>query len=575
MAPLSTTCALLGLIAAAAATAGALAGNSSALFHFPESGRIRAATSGRPSPLRVPSVPAGSSSSQMTVSVSSKPSPTSSPPVSGSPAATTTTTTTLLPSTHWDVDTKPAANVKPVPPGMASSPLFYGDAGASKAGHFAFLSYTFTKPSVNLDHADDAAVSVLDRGRLSVDFHTREAFQHAFDSWSVVHGLVLIVYADGCGSTQGERCFFDVDGLEVVSNSSRIIVRGRAAHPHQVSSGGETEWGWWTPHEKPSRLTKRRRSWKAFWAAAKRLFFSDLIGPSVSYGAEKTLSWALPNASSDAKTSWPLTNSPWGRDAVLLKAAGSPDANGTDPFLRVFCVQCGASGQARLAGRAAWSFQHGLTEGHMELRTDMAISLKVGIDARAGIRTEIDKHLMSTALPGLNFGPVAVEPHVSIRARAIVDTASQGRLLAGAEMGLRNAHAIVDLVGSSKRDMGGWKPYLEPVLEANGHVALSAVLGLPVAFECSLRIGPWSRMVAIVDEPSIGAKVQSLGAVQTSKKNSRFLAVGFHSQSACAGIDTQLSWRNFVSYRTNAAGQNDQSLFDSGRQRLAPKCIHA
>ncbi|RDA94042.1 hypothetical protein CP533_5307 [Ophiocordyceps camponoti-saundersi (nom. inval.)] len=585
MAPLSTTCTLLGLLLVVAA-AGSLPGNSSANFHFPQSGRVRPAAAGTPL-LSGPS--GGGNGSNPSVSVDQ---PTGTGPASRNSSGTrhpgSSPKTTLLPGTHWDIDTKPAANVKPVPAGAPASPLFYGDADASRAGHFALLSYTFTKPSVNLDHADDTTVFVLDAGRrLRVDFHSQEAFDHAASTWSVARGLLLIVYAQGCGGHgHGERCFFDVDGLQLLGQR-RIVARGRAAHPHDVSTGGETEWGWWKPQNSsssssspssPSRLVKRRGRWAALWAFAKHMFPK---GPSVSYGVDKTISWALPNPDvhpshevnqlRDASTR-PVDKSPWGGEAVLLLSEGSSaddnnngNSNGsTNPFLHVFCVDCGASGRARIAGRAAWSLRDGLTEGHIEFHTDMLISLKVGIDAQTGLRTELDKELLMTGLPGLNFGPVSVDPFVSIRARAMVDVESKGQLLAGAEMGLNDAHAIVDLVDSSKNNVDGWKPYLQPVLEAKGDMMLSAELGLPVAFECNLRIGPWHRTVAIVDEPSVGADVKSVAAVSRSR------IWGGH----CSGMSTQLSWRNSLSYRANAAGQSDQSLFDTGRRKLAPRCVH-
>ncbi|KAF4587904.1 hypothetical protein GQ602_004597 [Ophiocordyceps camponoti-floridani] len=581
MAPLSTVYALIGLVVAA----GALPGNSSGHFHFQNGGRVRGSSSSTPSPVR-PAAPGTNSfrpeaigsvpgNSSRPVRIASPATSSSDPKTNGSLSSKTgrlhpgspPPATTLLPGTHWAVDTKPAEKVKPVPAGSASSPLFYGDASASKAGHFALLTYTFTKPSVNLDEADHADVSILDQGHLAVDFQSRDAFEHARGSWSIAKakaGLVLIVYADGCGGHgHGERCFFDVDDLQF-SGKRRIVVRGRAVHPHDISSGGETEWGWWTPEEKS---LERRGVWSSIWGTVKRLF-PEWNGPSAAFDLDKSISWMLPNHTQS------VTPSPWAGDAILLKSTGSTDVNGTDPFMHIFCVDCGSSGRARLAGRAAWSLRQGLTEGHIELRTDMALSLKVGVDVRGNLRTEIDRDLMGTDLPGLNFGPVAVEPHVSIRARAVVDAASQGRLLAGVEMGLRNAHAVVDLVDSSKNDVGGWKPYFQPILQADGRISLEAEMGLPVAFECSLRVGPWHKMVAIVDEPSIGANVQSMAAVGYSAA-SRFPSVGFRRRDSCKGINTQLSLRNYLSYRTSAGERNGHSLFDTGRRKLPAQCIHA
>ncbi|RDA85690.1 hypothetical protein CP532_0730 [Ophiocordyceps camponoti-leonardi (nom. inval.)] len=533
MAPLSTTCTLLGLLFTAAAAAGSLpAKNSSANFHFPQGGRVRSAASGS----------------------------SSSPLFSGTSAG------------------KNGSSVSP-----------------SRPGHFALLSYSFTKPSVNLDHADDTTVVVLDGGRsLRVDFHSQEAFDHAASTWSVTReeGLLLIAYAQGCGGHgHGERCFFDVHGIELLEQRRVVVARGRAAHPQDVSTGGETEWGWWTPKNSSSstsssssspsssRLVKRGL-WSSIRSFAEHLFTK---GPSFSLDADKIITWALPshfvhpgtevNQLHDAGA-LAVSNSPWGGEAVMLYSAGPSanddnmmsKANNTSPFLHVFCVDCGCSGRARIAGRAAWSWHGGLTAGHMSFQTDMLISLKVGIDARAGLRTEVDKELLMTDLPGLHFGIVSVDPHISVRARTRVDVAARGQLLAGAEMGLKEAYAVVDLVNSSKSDVGNWKPYLRPVLEAKGGMMLSAEMGLPVALECALRIGPWHSTVAIIDEPSVGADVTTVASVSRSRI--------WGGGGRCSGTSMQLSWRNSLAYRAHAAGQGgDVSLFDTGRRMLQPTCI--
>lgn len=103
---------------------------------------------------------------------------------------------------------------------------------------------------MNLDHSEHVSVSSAGADKLVVNFHSQEAFEHASTSWSAKEGLILIAYAKGCGEyDEGQRCYFDVSSLEVhASGSNRAIVaRGQAKHPDDISSGGDTEWGWWRP----------------------------------------------------------------------------------------------------------------------------------------------------------------------------------------------------------------------------------------------------------------------------------------------------------------------------------------
>ncbi|KAJ3509752.1 hypothetical protein NM208_g15629 [Fusarium decemcellulare] len=102
---------------------------------------------------------------------------------------------TLGPAVHWSYDTKPVTNVIPIPADKGSQ-MYYGVDDPTKSGHYAFLTYYFKKPSVNLDHSDHASVQYGSSG-LTVTFTNREAFQHAADSWNADGDMILVAFAQG------------------------------------------------------------------------------------------------------------------------------------------------------------------------------------------------------------------------------------------------------------------------------------------------------------------------------------------------------------------------------------------
>ncbi|KAG5955561.1 hypothetical protein E4U57_003364 [Claviceps arundinis] len=152
---------------------------------------------------------------------------------------------TLLPDVHWSYDTGHVKNVVPVPPEKGSE-MYYGVSDPSKSGHFAFLKYHFTVPSVNIDHTDHVTVRYHAHDGITALFSTQEAFKHALDTWSAKDGLILIAHVSGCeGHSQGERCYFSVSDLQFNQKELSVVAQGSSKHPDEITTSGETEWGWW------------------------------------------------------------------------------------------------------------------------------------------------------------------------------------------------------------------------------------------------------------------------------------------------------------------------------------------
>ncbi|KAG5955560.1 hypothetical protein E4U57_003363 [Claviceps arundinis] len=144
----------------------------------------------------------------------------------------TVPTATLLPDIHWSYDTGHVKNVVPVQPEKGSE-MYYGVS-------------VFTVPSVNIDHTDHVTVRYHAHDGITASFSTQEAFKHALDTWSAKDGLILIAHVPGCeGHRQGERCYFSVSDLQFNQKELSVVAQGSSKHPDEITTSGETEWGWW------------------------------------------------------------------------------------------------------------------------------------------------------------------------------------------------------------------------------------------------------------------------------------------------------------------------------------------
>jgi hypothetical protein len=570
----------------------------------------------------------------------------------------------------------------------------------AESGNFAFLTYYFDQPSVNLDQCGQVKDVVYSNQGLAVTFKSAEAYEIAQDTWSGDDGMVLITYTEGCGAYDKEdRCYFKVTGLTYNDNDHTILALGTPGHPSDLVSKGESEWGWWTPEEEEKSAAKSENSPSA--AAAGGASFSwnpsastptpepkaktrsgcvaqpdnknglpsacfgklfdleldDSLGSKAlsseqksflekvnkAAGHDATLTrrgcgWfcnafdkvkegvkntfenvkdTVENVVEDVKDTVhdvvedvkdkaeeittfsgdfdhditykvpdpndPLTSkligsdlvqssSPWG-PAILLKSFGIPEGlnvpAGVDAHLNVYCVNCGVSGTARIAGRATWKPLEGVTEAQVELWNDMQFMLQLGIDAQVSYKYNFETELFGVGLPGLSFGVITIGPYISVGTKIALEAAAKGRLLTGAEMGLQNAHVTLDLVHGENTKADSWDPYVKPILEVEGDVMLSASLGLPVGIKCGIKIATFDLSAGIVDEPSIKALAQVSASIGLNSTN--HWEAGFKEIDGCTGISSQLTWRNNL--YADITGFSNINIHDTGDMPLARGCI--
>lgn len=297
---------------------------------------------------------------------------------------------------------------------------------------------------------------------------------------------------------------------------------------------------------------------------------------SISGSINKDLAFQVPNPASAESSklqdsSTKQVTSPWG-DSILLKAFGDQSSVGSDGlhgYMNVFCVGCGVSGHASVAGRASWTPLGGFIQGQVEMHADVQFVFKLGIDAQMTYQKEFSNALLRLGLPGLTYGVVTIGPWVEVGSTVTLDAAAHGRLLAGAEMGLQAAHVLVDFINPSNSQKDGWEPYFKPVFEADGEIMLSASLGLPMGLKCGLQIASFSKSVGIIDEPSIKGTAQVAASVGLSTSGT--FAAGFKDTNGCTGISTQISWRNKL--YVDVLGLTQLNIYDTNDKLLAQNCI--
>ncbi|KAK4450584.1 hypothetical protein QBC34DRAFT_296884 [Podospora aff. communis PSN243] len=262
--------------------------------------------------------------------------------------------------------------------------------------------------------------------------------------------------------------------------------------------------------------------------------------------------------------------SPWGR-SVLLKAFGTPEDQRLGAHLNIFCVDCGVTGSAKLAGKVKWSTFEGFkfTEGHIKVTMDAKLALKLGVDAQIKLEQTFQTSLFELGLPGLSWGVATIGPMVSVGAKVTLEAAANGRLLVGAEMGLQSAEVNFDVVDHKKTRSQNWTPYFTPVLQAEGELMLSASLGLPIGLKCGIKIASFDKSLGIIDEPSIKGVAQIAASI--GLENGTTFKGGLSSANGCQGISCQVSWQNRL--YVNVFDLAEISLFDTKDQPIAQKCI--
>lgn len=495
-------------------------------------------------------------------------------------------------------------------------------------------------PSVNLDHTDHIGFQYTNDKTLKMTFSDATAFKNAKNTWATNDkGLLLIANAKGCAiHSDDDRCFFNTKSLNFDDASRSVVANGAAVDPDDVTSDGETTWGWHVPDSgDDGKSIKARVSAPRFATASpgpsfdqdldNKLGFSGLSSDSkqfldsvfptgrqspapkacgnpaalrrrglfswirddagipivnsesrsldarfldISKDFNKDISWDLPGA--DASIA--KHPSPFG-DSILLLSAGAEQQVGQDngktsEKVDVFCVGCSASGHATLSGHAKFSPFSGLKEGELSVAADMDVVIKIGIDAQVKFNKDFDTDLFSVGLPGLSFGPVSLGPFIDVKSHIGLEAAAEGKLLVGADVGLKDAKATLNFVDHDKSSAENWDPSFKPTIEAEGDIKLSATASLPVGLKVGLKISKFfDKSLGLIDEPSLKAVAQIAASI--GRQDDGSFDGGIKETNGCKGVATSLSFRNTLS--VDIFGAFSKTLLDTKDKDLANGCI--
>jgi hypothetical protein len=71
--------------------------------------------------------------------------------------------------------------------------------------------------------------------------------------------------------------------------------------------------------------------------------------------------------------------------------------------MNIYCVGCGVSGSARIAGKASWSPIGGFQTGQLSFNTDIRFVLQIGIDAQLTYNRSSTDSLTSVSRVSLRY----------------------------------------------------------------------------------------------------------------------------------------------------------------------------
>lgn len=254
----------------------------------------------------------------------------------------------------------------------------------------------------------------------------------------------------------------------------------------------------------------------------------------------------------DSKTK--IATSPWG-DAVLLKSFGTqPSENTNDKktvtvtsgkFVNLYCVKCGVSGGAKIAGNITINGLKGITAGQAKSSFDMSIGVGLGVDAQAVYQKQFKNNLYDIPLSPFTLGFVTIGPVLSLGTDLSFTANATGRVLARGEFSIARAEWSYDFVKGEASQIG-FKPEFRPSVEAEGEVSVSVEFGLPIGLELAITVFDGCTRckgsVGIIDEPALKAEASFAVSSNGTKAGTAIKEI-----NNCTGISTTLSFNNKVS----------------------------
>lgn len=244
-----------------------------------------------------------------------------------------------------------------------------------------------------------------------------------------------------------------------------------------------------------------------------------------------------------------MVESPWGNARLLKefkpqqpKKVRKPGKAEFDASMKIFCVDCGASGSITIQGSGTIGYFFSLDEAYVTVDANMMLALQLGVVAEIQYTYKYDEQLFSFGIPGLDFGIIKIGPMISVGIEVEFNAKAEGQLLAGATFGIQNAQSRLDLVNPGRTGSSGWTPTLTPRFEAEGEIDLTAGAGFPLAITCGIDIAN-GRIKADAGFKTSHKLVANANFKASAKLEGKTVEKEIGDED-CRGISTSLNYEN-------------------------------
>ncbi|CAO2651386.1 Nn.00g039560.m01.CDS01 [Neocucurbitaria sp. VM-36] len=272
---------------------------------------------------------------------------------------------------------------------------------------------------------------------------------------------------------------------------------------------------------------------------------------------------------------------PWDEDGILLKTFGTPPSESEliqgkktktkvkGQFLSIYCVKCGLSGSAKVAGKLTIKGTE-VQEGTIDVEMNMEVGLGIGVYAQYLHKETFENNLFNVPVSPFTIGVLTIGPYISIGTRATFMVNATGTALARADLKFAKAKFSYDFKKGTSSQIG-FAPQFVPKFEAEGEIELEATFGVPVALKVGLSTLKGCKRceaaIGIEDYPHIKASAKF--ALEASRggenktltgENATGIEGGVKTINNCTGIYAALTIGNTVSMVFNGFGFIEQQI---------------
>ncbi|KAM0316190.1 hypothetical protein ACHAPQ_011396 [Fusarium lateritium] len=381
-------------------------------------------------------------------------------------------------------------------------------------GVFSQANFTFRYPTVPLDHSAFVSSVTCVKGALSGVITNTAAYKYVKKEWTGAGKILFISSVDGCGDDHAND-FFLAQSVSFADDTNTFTAKGSTVELGEVHQHFSLSWGplgtlnvrrgldkraMFEPHS----LDKRDFGpWTISWS--RYLNDDDILGTDDDApwdNAANLFSWGSEGGEADDSYAKGEVSDPNGHHKRMENSTLAE--RDLTYGLTLYCVECGFSGSASLAGYidvGLFSIETAQVQFNMQFKAGLNLGLKAFVKYEKSWETE----LVSLELPAFSIPVVlSVGPYIGLGVEAKMEIEATGTLLIGSSVEWENVDILIDLLDSANSHSNGLTPVFKPRTEAAGELSMSASLGLPISVGIALDVFLFYEAKAgIKDTPSV------------------------------------------------------------------------